>query len=127
VLEQRTGGPTDEARTWPHGPDRTAHLPVRTLTGELERLPGVGGWFVVRVEPTLSRRLRTGAARGFVPVTAGVGGSTWDTSLMPMGDGTLFLALPARVRRAEGLDEGDPVRASVRPRPRTSASRRGRW
>lgn len=125
MLEQRTGRRSDEARA--HATARAAQLPGRTLTGALERLPGVGGWFVVRVDADLSRRLRTGAVRGFVPVTASVGGSTWDTSLMPMGDGTLFLALPARVRRAEDLDEGDPVRAYVRPRPRTAASRRGRW
>lgn len=120
MLEQRAGARTDDVHLMEQG----SH---RALTGELERLPGVGGWFVVRLDTVRTRRLRAGAPRGFVPVTATVGGSTWDTSLMPMGDGTLFLALPATVRRAEDLDEGDQVRAVVRHRPRTAGSRLGRW
>ena len=58
-------------------------------------------------------------------MTATVGATTWDTSLMPMGDETLFLALPAPVRRAEDLDDGDAVSARVRPRPPAAAGSRG--
>ncbi|WP_380164369.1 DUF1905 domain-containing protein [Jannaschia sp. R86511] len=108
-------------------PEQGSHEAVDHLTGELERLPGVGGWYVLRLGPARSQQLRAGARRGFVPVAARVGGSAWDTSLMPMGDGTLFLALPAHVRRAEAVDEGDQVRAVLRPRERPPAPRRGRW
>ena len=87
------------------------------VVGEVERFPGVGGWYVVRLGAERSAEALTAARRGFVPVRASVGATTWDSSLMPLGDGTLFLALPAAVRRAEDLDEGDPVRARYRLRP----------
>ena len=91
------------------------------IVGEVERFPGVGGWYVVRLGPVRSAEVSGAARRGFVPVRATVGATAWDSSLMPLGDGTLFLALPAAVRRAEDLEEGDPVRARYRLRPgRTS-------
>ncbi len=45
--------------------------------------------------------------RGFVPIHATCGKTTWDTSLLPKGDGTHFIALPKHVRRAENILLGD--------------------
>lgn len=87
------------------------------VDGEVERLPGVGGWYVVRLGPERTAAVAPVARRGFVPVSVTVGSTSWDSSLMPLGDGTLFLALPAAVRRAEDLDEGDEVSARYRVRP----------
>lgn len=97
--------------------------PWGACAGELELLPGVGGWHVLRLGPERSQHLSPAARRGLVPVTAVVGSTRWDTSLMPMGDGTLFLPFPVAVRRAEDLHDGDPVRAGLCPRP--TAPRRG--
>ncbi|MFC6852531.1 DUF1905 domain-containing protein [Aquipuribacter hungaricus] len=105
------------------------------VRGQLERLAGAGGWYVVRLPPGASPAAAGWDRRGFVPVTVTVGGTEWDTSLMPMGDGTSFLALPAAVRRAEDLDEGDQVSAVYRGRPDprgttptpAPSTRRGRW
>lgn len=90
---------------------------VEEVSGELERLPGAGGWYVVRLPHGRPTVTASWGRRGFVPVTATVGSTSWETSLMPMGDGTHFLAVPAAVRRAEDLDEGDPVSARYRSRP----------
>ena len=60
----------------------------------------------------LMRRLELGKRRGFgsVKVTARVGGSTWDTSVFPQkGRESWFMAVKVGVRRAEGIEEGDPV------------------
>lgn len=103
------------------------------VVGDVERFPGVGGWYVVRLGAHGSEQVAGLARRGFVPVHVSVGSTSWDSSLMPLGDGTLFLALPAAVRRAEDLDEGDQVSARYRVRPgRPAASaprrrRRDRW
>ena len=45
---------------------------------------------------------------GMVPVTVGLGGSTWTTSLWPE-DGGYIVPLKLAVRRAEGVDVGDVV------------------
>jgi hypothetical protein len=96
-----------------------------TVTGEVDRLPGVGGWHVVRLAADRTERWRHAARRGFVPVTVELGGTTWDSSLMPMGDGTLFVAVPAQVRRGEDVVDGDEVTLRYRLRPPRPAGRPG--
>ena len=45
---------------------------------------------------------------GMIPVTARVGGTVWTTSLFPK-DGRYLLPLKDKVRKAEGLAEGDEI------------------
>jgi hypothetical protein len=49
---------------------------------------------------------------GMVPVRARIGATEWTTSLWPK-DGGYVLPLKVAVRRAETLDEGDPVRVRL--------------
>ncbi|HYO19767.1 MAG TPA: DUF1905 domain-containing protein [Dermatophilaceae bacterium] len=53
---------------------------------------------------------------------ATVGDTTWDTSLLPMGDGTTFIALNARVRKKNALATGDSVTVAFTPRDRERAA-----
>jgi hypothetical protein len=56
----------------------------------------------------LERKRGFGSAR----VTATIGETVWQTSLFPHKEsGGWFLPVKAAVRKAEGLDEGDVVRA----------------
>ena len=89
-----------------------------TTTGEVELFPQAGGWYFVRVPPSISDELTDLGDRGLIAVRATVGDSTWDTSLLPMGDGTKFIALNARVRKANHLDIGDSVTVGFSPRVR---------
>jgi hypothetical protein len=45
---------------------------------------------------------------GMIPVRARIGATEWQTSLFPK-DGGYLLPVKDRVRRAEGVDEGDLV------------------
>jgi hypothetical protein len=45
-----------------------------------------------------------------------VGDSIWDTSLLPMGDGTHFIALNAKVRKAEGVEVGKSIKVIFKVR-----------
>ena len=45
---------------------------------------------------------------GMIPVTVGLGSSTWTTSLFPK-DGGYIVPLKAHVRAREGVDEGQTV------------------
>jgi hypothetical protein len=67
------------------------------------------GWYYVSVPTDLSKPLEYLADRGLVAITARVGNSSWPTSLLPMGDGTHFIALPAKVRNKEKLSLGMEV------------------
>jgi len=70
------------------------------------------GWHYVSVPTELSKPLEHLADRGLIAVTSTVGNTSWPTSLLPMGDGTHFIALPARVRSKEKLALGEEVEVS---------------
>ncbi|MDO5343699.1 MAG: DUF1905 domain-containing protein [Candidatus Saccharibacteria bacterium] len=86
------------------------------IHGTVELFPRVGGWHYVAVPQEYSHELAHLAERGLVAVRATVGEISWDTSLLPMGDGTQFIALPAKVRQANGLVVGGSVTVSFMPR-----------
>ncbi|QQG38297.1 MAG: DUF1905 domain-containing protein [Candidatus Kaiserbacteria bacterium] len=78
--------------------------------------PGEAAWYFVNVDKKQSERIREMQAgkmrRGFgsVHVKATIGKTTWSTSIFPdKQSGTYLLPLKAAVRRAEGLDTGDPI------------------
>lgn len=93
-----------------------------TVVGQVELFPQDGGWHFVRVPIRISDELEHLADRGLIAVRATVGDTTWDTSLLPMGDGTTFLALNARVRKRNALATGDVVTVTFTPRDRERAS-----
>ena len=86
------------------------------FTAEVELFPQVGGWRYVKVPDRLRDQLTMRAQRGLIPVTATIGATSWPTSLLPKGDGTHFIALNAKVRKAERIELGDRVRVSFVPR-----------
>lgn len=59
----------------------------------------------------LMRRMELGKRRGFgsVKVVVHLGEHSWNTSVFPQKEGTWFLPIKAQFRRAEGLEEHDPV------------------
>jgi hypothetical protein len=77
------------------------------------------GWHYVSVPSELSKPHEHLADRGLIAVTATVGKSIWPTSLLPMGDGTHFIALPAKVRTKEKLMRGQTIEISFELRERT--------
>lgn len=85
---------------------------VFKIKGKIELFPQKGGWFYVRVPVMITEKLSDRATRGLIPITATLGSSVWDTSLLPMGDGTHFIALKAKVRKKEDIDLGDNIEVS---------------
>ena len=78
-----------------------------------------GSWHFVTIDgpagealsaTALMRRLE-GTARGFgsLRVRAGIGATTFDTSVFPSKDDGWILPVKSTVRRAEGLAEGDEI------------------
>ena len=77
------------------------------------------GWHFATVPKAQSAQIRskaTGTKRGWgsVPVRVKLGETEWETSLFPQGKtGTYLFAIKAGVRKAEGIEEGDVIRAEV--------------
>lgn len=70
------------------------------------------GWHYVQVPNKISKTLEIYADRGLIAVTVHLGASHWATSLLPKGDGTHFIALPAKVRDKESIHLGDTISVS---------------
>jgi len=66
-------------------------------------------WWFVRVPKKISTPYEVLADRGLIPVTAYVGKNSWQTSLLPYGDNTHFVALPKKVRKANNIQPGDKI------------------
>lgn len=90
-----------------------------TFTAKIERFETPGGWHYVLVPLELSVPLEYLAINfGFIAITATVGNTSWPTSLLPKGDGTHFIALPAKVRSKEKLAFGAEIEISFETRMR---------
>jgi hypothetical protein len=99
--------------------DATPESGSFTGIAEIFDKPNMPWWFV-RVPTELSKPLEIFAERGLIAVTATVGKASWQTSLMPYGDGTHFIALPAKVRKPNSIRLGDSVTVAFVPRDRKS-------
>jgi hypothetical protein len=73
------------------------------FTAKVELFERDKGWYYVSVPTEISKPLEHLADRGLIAITAKIGSSSWTTSLLPLGDGTHFIALPAKVRTKEKL------------------------
>lgn len=91
---------------------------VYSVQGKVERFPQKGGWYFVRVSKKITDELQPYADRGLVAITIQIQDTHWNSSLLPMGDGTQFIALPAKVRAAQNLESGDQVSLTFTGRER---------
>ncbi len=83
-----------------------------TVSGKVKRFPGTYGWYYVELSEALSKDLRPilqGLWPALLKASFSIHKTTWDSSIMPIKDGPLFIALPARVRKAEHIDVGQRV------------------
>jgi hypothetical protein len=94
-------------------------MPNQSFVASVKLFEREKGWYYVPVPPKLSRPLEHLADRGLIAVTASVGKTSWPTSLLPMGNGTHFIALPAKVRDKGKITLGSEIRVSFAPRTRS--------
>jgi hypothetical protein len=93
------------------------------FSGPVFQWRGPAPYYYVALPEEDSQDLRAEAAAftygwGVVPVVVRIGGTEFETSLFPR-DGRYLLPLKDRVRRAEGIADGDTVEV------RMTAGRRG--
>ena len=85
---------------------------VFTSKGVVKQFPQKGGWVYVPIKQTYKDLGIKKPKWGLVPATITLGNTTWKRSLLPFGDGTLFIALNEKVRRAENVAVGDTISVS---------------
>jgi hypothetical protein len=77
--------------------------------GEVKIFPKKGGWVYLPIKQSYDDLNIKKPRWGLVPATITIGKTTWKKSLLPFGDGTLFIALNAKVRKAEDIKIGDII------------------
>ena len=89
-------------------------MPIH-FTAALERDKD-GTWWYVHVPAAIRQSLQQFARRGSIPVTARVGDTSWNASLLPWADGSAQLVVKKDVRDKESLQLGESVDVAVTPR-----------
>jgi hypothetical protein len=79
------------------------------VSSTVKIFPVKNPWVYVDIPEEYTEMLKRYADRGLVAVRVTLGKNTWNTSLMPMGNGTQFIPLSAKVRKAENIEVGDRV------------------
>ena len=80
--------------------------------GKVKIFPQKGGWVYLPIKQTYADLGIKKPRWGLVPATITIGKTTWKKSLLPMGDGTLFISLSEKIRKAEDIKIGDSVIAN---------------
>lgn len=95
------------------------------FSGEIFQWRGPAPYYYVALPDEASEDLRAESSRlsygwGVIPVLVRIGETEWETSLFPK-DGRYLVPLKDRVRRAEGLADGDRVEVRLTAGPRTGS------
>lgn len=90
-----------------------AAMEALDFTGEIWEWRGPAPFYFITVPEEQSRVLHELSPKvsygwGCIPVTARIGATEWYTALIPK-DGLYVVPVKVKVRRAEGLEEGDTV------------------
>jgi hypothetical protein len=83
-----------------------------TISGNVNRFEGKYGWHYVELDRQLSndfRPLIKNRWPALLKATFKINSTKWDSSIMPIKNGPLFIALPAKVRKAEEIKEGQKI------------------
>jgi uncharacterized protein DUF1905 len=90
---------------------------VWTVSGEVWRHPGPGGWHFVTMPTEVADEVRARSLAkpfGSVPVRATVGATTWESSLFAdTKSESYLLPVKADVRRRAGIEAGDTVTLTI--------------
>ncbi len=84
-------------------------MTIYKIQGTVWRWPGDAGWHFLTLPKPLAQKIRKMYPKGFVKIRAIIGKSTWETSLFPHREAGYLLCVNKKIRKQEGLFEGDGV------------------
>ena len=87
-----------------------------SVKNTVQRFPGKYGWYYIELQEDISKDLRPilkdlwpGLLRAHFTLKK----TAWTSSIMPIKDGPLFIALPAKVRKTEKIDVNQIIQVEV--------------
>lgn len=86
------------------------------VSNTVKRFPGKYGWHYIELDEELSEDLRPMSKSlwpALLRASFSINGTKWESSIMPIKDGPLFIALPAKIRKAENIELGDSVSVTL--------------
>ena len=89
---------------------------VFPVSGTVKIFDVINPWIYVSIPQKYTKETQHLSRRGLTPVTVTLGQTTWDTALLPKGDGTQFIALKKQVRKAESVEIGKPIKLTFKLR-----------
>lgn len=78
--------------------------------GKVSIFPQKGGWVYLPIDQTYADFNIKKPKWGLVPAKITIGKTTWNKSLLPMGDGSLFIALNEKIRKLEDIKIEDVIK-----------------
>ena len=82
----------------------------------MKKFPGEKGWYYLPLDTELSSHfsdLVKAVWPALLKAELRINSTVWKSSIMPIKDGPLFVALPAKIRKAENIDEGDYITVTL--------------
>lgn len=87
-----------------------------SVKNTVKRFPTKHGWYYIEIDEQISKDLRP-VLKGVWPALLRsrftIRETVWSSSIMPIKNGPLFIALPAKVRKEQNITIGDEVVVSV--------------
>lgn len=86
------------------------------VSNKVKRFPGNNGWYYIELDDELSNNLRPvlkGVWPALLKARFKLNKTVWDSSIMPIKDGPLFIALPVKVRNAEKIKVDQSITVDV--------------
>ncbi|HSX28965.1 MAG TPA: DUF1905 domain-containing protein [Candidatus Saccharimonadales bacterium] len=90
-------------------------MPSQTFQAQLEQ-DADGTWWYVHVPKKIRDSFKEFERRGIIHVSVTIGNTTWDGSMLPWADGSAQVSIHKKIRAKEGLERGDTLLVTVRPR-----------
>lgn len=86
------------------------------VSDKVKRFPGKYGWYYIELKEDIGQDLRPilrAQWPALLKARFKLNKTTWKSSIMPIKDGPLFIALPVKVRKAEGINTDQSVTVEV--------------
>ncbi len=89
------------------------------IEGKVWKYEGPAGWYFIHVDKAVSAeifRLTKGKKKvgfGFIPVSAALGSSEWETAIFPSKGHEYLLAIKGSIRKKEGVVLNDIIQVKL--------------
>lgn len=87
-------------------------MTMKTFVSQVQIFSGKNAWTYVLIPDDLIQVNVSTTSWGFIPANITINNTTWKSSLMPLGNGSYFIALKASVRKSENIVVGDTIKVS---------------